>query len=464
MASKKEEEAKKRGHLVERGIGGVDSFMGFIQQAYNTELEWPSVQPLYSRIRRSDPEITIVRQIFTALTRQLSLRFELPDDPNDDELKAQEFGNQVLADMEGGSSGFLDTLTSNVPFMGWGWWEVLHGIRTPEWTAEDGWKSEYDDGLIGIRRLAWRDSSSFMSWDINEDTGRLLGMIQSKGMGKGNVTLPLEDSLHITFGDSNCPEGLTPLEAIWRLERIKYGLEVVQGIGFEHASGYLDVVVDETLSPNDKTMIKKAARAIMTAQEGNYATWPKGITGEIKDINFQAATAILAAIKYYGILKLSIYNSQWVALSASTGSGSYSAMQESSSMFMTTYNAMMQGFIKQVDDQVFKRLFKINELAFPGMENRPALAFTPIEKSISLEELGSFIDKLDWLVLGDDDIKAIRERSGFLPVAIPEEESDGVKKGGVFPKSESSFGMYMDKLAITNPKKHKMILERTARK
>jgi hypothetical protein len=438
------------------------------------------VQPLFSRIRRSDPEMTIIRQIFAALTRRVKLRFDLPDDANDDEKQALVFGEQVLADLEGGYIPMLETLVSNVPFFGWGWFEILHGIRSSDWRPpdeNDQWGSSYNDGLIGIRRLAWRDSSSFKAWQLDPKSGRLLGMVQTKGIGFEDVTLPLKNSLHVTFGDSNNPEGLSPLEAVWRLERIKYGLEVVQGIGFEHAAGYLDVKVEETLSSQDKALIKKAARAILTAQEGNYATWPAGTTGEVKDIPFAAGSPLLEAIKYYGILKLSIYNTQWVALSSTTGAGSYAAMDDSSSMFMSTYNAMIDGFIRQIDEQVFRPLYQINALAWPGMERRPRLTFDPIEKRISLTELGSFITQLDGLILGDDDIKAIRERSGFLPVAVPDAQSKGVKDkpAPVAPaastaapaaaalkpqdraKLRSSFRAYLEHIRLSDPDTYKLI-------
>jgi hypothetical protein len=99
------------------------------------------------------------------------------------------------------------------------------------------------------------------------------------------------------------------------MERIKYGLEVVQGIGFEHAAGYLNVTAEKTLTDSDKANIKAAARAIMTAQEGNYAAWPQGITGELTDVNFQAAAALLEAIRYYGLLKCrSITCNGWLLL------------------------------------------------------------------------------------------------------------------------------------------------------
>jgi hypothetical protein len=249
--------------------------------------------------------------------------------------------------MEGGPDGFLSTLVAQVPFMGFGWWEEVYGLRKTGWVApdaDDGWRSQYNDGYIGLRRLAWRDHSSFYKWDIDEYTGRLRGLVQNDYPNK-QITIPLSKSVHIAFGDIHNPEGLSPLEAVWRLERIKYGLEIVQGIGFEHSAGYLDVKTTVTLTDEDKAAVRKAARAITSAQEGNYAVWPSGITGEVKDTTFGAAASILEAIKYLGVLKLMVFNMHWAALSSVTGVGSNAAMTDSSQMFITVYNAMMDGMV-----------------------------------------------------------------------------------------------------------------------
>lgn len=414
---------------IEIGTVGLNANMGYVQEAYHTELHWPGVQPLYSRMRRSDPEITVVRNVYQALARSIKLQFVLGDDPTDDEKKAQEFGNQVLDDMEGGADGFLSTLVSHVPFMGFGWWEVVLGMRQKNWTPpnDDTWRSEYDDGYIGIRRLAWRDHSSFYKWDMDDKTGKLKGMVQQDSPNP-MITIPLERSLHIAFGDTHNPEGLSPLEAVWRLERIKYGLEIVQGIGFEHSAGYLNVIVDGTPSPQDKADIRKAAKAVTTAQEGNYAIWPKGVLAELKDVPFAAASSILEAIKYFGVLKLMVYNMQWAALSATTGVGSNAAMTDSSQMFITVFNAMMEGMISQADDQLGRRLFTLNADHFPGMVKRPRLSCTPIEKQVSLTELASFLGAINWMDLTEEDIKAIRRKSGILPESTPASE-DVVRPG-----------------------------------
>ncbi len=408
--------------LYEQGTSGLKEWSGFIDQAYNRSLKWPSVQPLYSRLRRSDPEVSAVRQIFTSLIRGATIRWEGPNEPTDGDKQALEFCESLGEDIVGGWDDFMETLISYVPFMGWGWWEVVPGIRRAGWSPpDDEWQSSFTDGRIGIRKLAFRDSSSFYSWQFDDNGRRLIGMNQSN-YPHPTVMLPLDNSLHITFGDPNNPEGLSPLEAVWRLERIKYGLEVIQGIGFEHAAGYLSVTAENNLSPSDNIAVEKAARAVLSAQEGNYAAWPKGVTGEVKDIPFAAAPSLLEAIRYFGILKLVVFNAQSMAMSTLSGAGSYAALNDSSSTFILSFNAMLDGFSKQFDEQVGKRLFKWN--SFPGMTKRPHFSITPVNK-ITLQELGDILAPLQAILkMGDDDQIAIRKASGFLPETLPESISD----------------------------------------
>jgi len=403
--------------MTEAGSSGLKEFSGFITEAYNSALYWPQVQPTYSRLRRSMPEIVIIRQAFSSWARNVTIRVDLPENPTDDDKRYQEFIESVFTEIEGGFGAFIDTLINNVPFYGWGWFSVVPGRRDPDWSSpDDDWQSESADGLIGLRRLAWRDTSSFYKWEMTPKK-RLVGMWQLDFPNQA-VLLPLEESLHMTFGDPNNPEGLSPLEAVYRLERIKYGLEVIQGIGYEHAAGFVNVqkTSEGNLSSDDLRTIASAAKAILTAQQGNYAVWPNGIEGEVKDIGFQAAGNILAAIQYYGVLALSCYTMQWIALSATTGSGSYAAMTDSSSMGVFTFNSMLDGFASQLDAQVGKRLYEWNKASFPKMTKRPTLAFTHIDKDMALGELADFLTRMrDILQLGPDDIKAIRDRVPFLP-------------------------------------------------
>jgi hypothetical protein len=409
----------------EIGSTGLRQVMGFVEEAYSHDLRWPSVQPLYSRMRRSDPEVSMVRFVFSALARGLSFEVQEPDSPNDADKRASEFIEQCLDDMDGGTTTFLDTLINNVPFFGWGLWEIVPGMRSQKWAApdDDDWRSSFDDGKICIRRLGWRDSSSFYKWEFS-DNGKPTGMVQYV-YPMPMLTLPLVDCLHLTFGDSHNPEGLTPLEAVWRMERIKYGLEIVQGIGFEHSAGYLDIKAERELTPTDKIDVRAAAKAVTTAQEGNYAVWPAGFTGELKDINYSAAPAMLAAIQYYGIVKLQLFMSQWMTLSATTGTGSQAAMTDSSSMFMTAFNGMMEGFSHQIDKTLVPKLMAWNPSMFSGISARPQITISSLGKKVSLAELGQILGPLKATLSrwGDDDDKAVRKLTDFLPENLPETET-----------------------------------------
>ena len=103
----KELAAPKETRLVfyEAGTSGLKEASGFVNEAYNQSLFWPQCYPLYSRIRRSMPEIVMIRQAFTSWARSVGFVVDLPEDPTDDDKKYQEFIYSVLADMEGGRPG-----------------------------------------------------------------------------------------------------------------------------------------------------------------------------------------------------------------------------------------------------------------------------------------------------------------------------------------------------------------------
>jgi len=425
----------------EKGTSGLKEWAGFISEAYNQQLFWPGVSDIYSRLRTSCPEIVMIARAFTSWARNITPVVDLPEDASDDDKRYQDFILSDFDNMEGGFGQYLETAVARTPFDGFAWFSAVPSLRLPGWVPPpfvdgngvkwpDDWRSEADDGLIGIRRLAYRDSSTFFGWDMNGQK-RVQGFIQ-QDFPYGQVTLPLKDSLHHQFGDPNNPEGNSPLQAVWRLERIKFGLEVIQGIGFEHSAGYLNVQKTETgtLSDTDKQNIADAARAILTAQEGNYAAWPYGITGEVKDISFSSAASLLEAIKHYSILMLSVYMMQFIALNTMTNTGAQASQVDSTNMGVFTFNSMLDGFAKQYDDQIGKRLYKWNKDSFPGMTCRPKIKFSHVRNNLDMGALGSFLNSISGIVpLGNDDMKALRKEAGWMPENNPEDDDiiNGVK-------------------------------------
>jgi len=96
---------------------------------------------------------------------------------------------------------------------------------------------------------------------------------------------------------------------------------------------------------------------------------------------------------------------------------------------------MMNGFIGQVNRQLIPRVFRVpqNAARFAGMERYPQLALTPIERVIPLDELGQFLTAVTPIIpMEEQDMIAIRRKSGFLPAATGElrQEETGEGSGG----------------------------------
>lgn len=408
--------------LQEAGTTGIKELSGFIQEAYNSSLYWPNVQPLFNKLRRSMPEMVMIRHFFTTLSRSVEPEVDLPDNPTDDDKRYRDYVVSEFDNMQGGFDEFIETVVNHVPFFGWGRWEVLPALRDKMWRAPgaEDWQSMQDDGLLGIRRLAWRDSSTFDGWKFDEHKN-MIGMFQ-RDFPKEKIYLPNTRCLHLTFGDPINPEGLSPLEAVWRLERIRFGFEVIMGIGFEHSAGYLNVRKTEggQLSGADEVNIERAAANILSAKEGNYAAWPPGIEGEVKDIPFSSAGSLLNAIQHYNILALSVYLAQFIAYNTLTGTGSYAATTDTSQIAIVAFNSMLDGFANQFDQQVGRKWWDWNHDEFPQMTKRPKIRFGHVRKDIELGALGNFVATIaNVLPLDENDYKAIRKRTDFMPENSP---------------------------------------------
>jgi hypothetical protein len=420
-------------HFYQAGSSGLREYSGFVQEAHEAILQWPGVYPLYNRIIRSSPEITAMKLLLTAWARQLKFVVNLPADATEDDIKYKEFVESDFKNMEGGPAKLLEEFISAMLY-GWAWWDVQASIRNPEWMPPqepdepDDWRSEEDDDLFGIRRIDFRSQGTFQRWEFTKKSKRMTGMWQQDFPNTAEL-LHKDNSLHLTFGDPNNPEGATPLEASYRLERIKYAYETIMGIGSEHTAGYLKIKkeTEGEIGTTDQAAIDSTANNLMSAQEGNYGYFPYGLDGEIMDIPFQSGSFVLDTVRFYAIQMLQTFGMKFLASNVYTSTGALSAISEEIDLAILTFNSIFEGFGAQYDQQVGKRLWKWNKDFFPGATRRPKISISKLERPVALSELGSFLSSIDGkMLLGGDDYRAIRRRSGILAEEIPDMEVENM--------------------------------------
>ncbi len=420
------------GKYEEIGEGvGAGAFYGYIEKTTLPVLRWPGAHTTYDPIWRTNPETVVTRNMSASLVGNMPLTWELPLEVNNKELPpptkddeaALDFCYSVGDAIEGDIRTWLADCVFKAPFYGFGLWEMVPGLRKKSWAPpdEDPWRSNEDDGLTGFRRLGFRDYSTFYRWDLT-DKGYVKGVEQLGNTGKRTM-IPAKQLLHIRYGDMANPEGIAILEAVYRPEYMKRQLEVVFGHGSEKSAGVLNVEADEKLSPSDVSHIRNVARAVLSAQEGNFMAWPKGLRGAILDIPFAAGATILEMIRYYGLSILTIYGMEFIGMGGISGTGSYAALNDSSSTALLRFNSMVEGFVRQASEQITQYLFTLNAAAFPNLTRYPMLKISPSAKNVALAELGQFAQIMHAIQpLGDDDLIAIRKRSGVLSEVLPEVE------------------------------------------
>src|SRR3990167_9440269 len=133
----------------EIGTLGLGAVQGLVHKAYTAELYWPGVAHEYSRMWRSDPEITITRNVWGAWAGQLQPKWQLPEirdmsgqlmPASVADERALWFVSSVMDDVPVGLGGLLADSITKVPFFGWGLWEAPLGLRQQGWSMGE-WES-----------------------------------------------------------------------------------------------------------------------------------------------------------------------------------------------------------------------------------------------------------------------------------------------------------------------------------
>ena len=420
--------AAANGNTKEIGTSGLEVYWGQVEKADNSKLFWPTCYDLFNKFLRRDPQVAQWRVATASMASKVDWYWELPqEDPTPTETAFLKFLHSIWDDLPGGQRKLIDTYIHYI-LMGWMWFENVPARRNGQRVTGADWASVYDDGLVGFRDIAFRDHSSFSKWEINESTGKLRGFVQ-RDYPNAEVVIPLARSTHVTLGDPTSPEGLSPFEALWRLESFMYNLEIIYGIGSERSAGYVKFQSErESITATDKSNAKIIARAMMSAQEGNFALLPGGLAADIMDSPFSAGATVLESIKYYGHLKSQVLNMQWMSLSLTGDAGSNASMMTSSGLWLTAFNAQMTGAAKVIGEQLATQLRDYNRSQFGSIKRLPVLKATPVEANIDLLELAQFVTAVfPVLDITAEDLAAVRRKSAFLPeIEIAEIVEDDV--------------------------------------
>ena len=421
----------KASQLGEIGVSGVRVQSGMVQDEFLRELQGSRGRKTFRQMSLNDSTVAAFLHGIENLVRAVDWRVE----PADDTTQAQdaaEFADSLRGDM---SHTWDDFLSEVLTFLihGWAFHEVVLKRRSGPDTNDPKRRSRFNDGLIGVRKLAPRAQHTLDRWDIGEDGG-INGMYQWPPFGGQPVFIPIERALLFrTKTNHGSPEGQSILRGAYRSWYIKQNIEMTEAIGIERELAGMPVayVPNEVLTDSSRSQERQAYERIVRDLRYNeqaglvlpsepYRDGQGNPTNQrLVDVQLMSSAGnrsidTTAVIKRY---QQDIARSVLADfLMLGTERGSFALSKSKTDLFLQSLEAYLGQIRDTLNRHLLPRIWRLNGFSFDTM---PHYEFGEVART-DLDELGSYLRNIAGLagsgvpLFPDENLEAhLRDRAGL---------------------------------------------------
>lgn len=275
-----------RMRMSEMGVIGLSKFDGRVLEQDRKELRFPLWNKTVKQMLNY-PTVYSGVELIKMMIMRGEIDIEPPLGASEEEVKRTEFIKQCMNDME---HPFEDTLTNALSYIEYGYAIIEKVWRKRLYTAG----SNYNDGLIGWRKLPPRSQDTIGEWKWSDDGRKLTHAIQDLGLIyddsrvnlfsndvnsiDGKIELPVEKILHFRYNPKkDSPVGNSPLIAAWLPWKYITNLEEVEAVGIQrNMNGVLKYYLPpkymaEDADPQDKAIYENIKRQLRNYQNNEQA-------------------------------------------------------------------------------------------------------------------------------------------------------------------------------------------------
>ena len=395
---------------IELGVYGKQTYTGDIRaDEFLQELKGKRAIQKYREMRDNN---AIVGSIMYAVEQTLrDVKIEVK--PADDSAVAKqeaEFLQSVLDDMDHSLDDHISEALSYLTY-GFSWFEVVYKRREGDYRSPKK-NSKFEDGRIGIKKIAIRAPWTVEGFEVDQQTGEILGMYQEAAWGKRVAMIPVEKSVYYrTTSLNNDPSGRSVLrnayvsytylnkiqsyEAI-AIERELHGVPVGR-MPAEYMSA--DASTDQA---NLRSQFERILRDLKNNEQG-YALLPsdlyvdadgKPTSQRLMDVELITANGsrsidIDPVVKRYQHDIARSLMAEFLMLGS--GSGSYALSKTKTDLFLRSLESYINTIVDVLNKQLVERLWQLNGLDWATMPKLVAGDVAPHD----LREIASFLRNLN---------------------------------------------------------------------
>ena len=395
---------------IELGVYGKNTYTGDIRaDEFLQELKGKRAIQKYREMRDNNAIVGSVMYAVEQTLRDVKIDV-VPANESPEALREADFLKSVLEDMDHTLDDHISEALSYLTY-GFSWFEGVYKKRQGDARSSKK-NSKYDDGRIGVKKIAIRAPWTVESFEVDRENGEVLGMWQEATWGKKVSMIPIEKSLYYrTTSLNNDPSGRSVLrnayvsytylnkiqgyEAV-AIERELHGVPVGR-MPAEYLSS--DATPDQSLL---RTQFERILRDLKNNEQG-YALLPsdlyvdadgKPTNQRLMDLELITANGsrsidIDPVVKRYQHDIARSLMAEFVMLGS--GSGSYALSKSKTDIFLRSLESYVNSVVDVLNKQLVERLWQLNGLPWETMPKLVAGDVAPHD----LREISSFLRNLN---------------------------------------------------------------------
>lgn len=400
-------ELQDRLSRVELGVYGKNTLTGNIRaDEYLPDLRGRKAVQKYREMRDGDATIGAVCYATEQILRDVPIKV-VPSDKVDEATakKEADFLQEVLDDMEHSLDDHISEALSFLPY-GFSAFEVVYKVRS-------GRKSKYSDGQVGVKKLASRAQWTINKFDVDQQTGAILGFWQDGGGVKWNPYIPINKALfYRTTTLNNDPSGRSILRNAYKAYTYLNRLQDYEAIAIERELHGIPVGrmpadwLAADASDSHKSMratFENVLRDVKFNEQG-FILLPSDVYEDsdgkptnlrLMDVELMSSSGtrsidISAVINRYQHEIARSVMSEFMMLGSSS-SGSYALSKSKTDIFLRSMESYINTIVDCLNRQLVEPLWKLNGKPFETMPKLVAGDVAPHD----LKEMAAYLRNLN---------------------------------------------------------------------
>lgn len=394
--------------LSQTSNNGVRVIAGNIAEEENRALRWPFAMQTYSQMLKDATIAPAVSAVEMAIAR---VPWEIKAQPGKEEEQAKQvaFLRQIMIDMDQPFAEAIRFLGTHNSY-GFAVAEKVYRFR------EVAKGSKFNDGLIGLKKLAPIPQETIVAWNFKEKGKDLDGLYQTPPQVSNRNSFDVSITNEPTFiprkkfilvknnGNKNSPEGVSPLKSIYRAWRYKQSLEEFEAMSVSNDVRGLKVLylppqyLDPNASEEDKAVYAHYQRGMSSVNNNEQSSvilpmfrdekGNKMFEFEVVSVMGQRANDVNEMIsRYRKELVTGLMASQLIL--GQEGGGSFSLAESLDSVTKMVVDTRLTQIKEQLNHDLIPQLFALNGW---DITSTPYFDYGEVSTE-SLDEIGKYIQR-----------------------------------------------------------------------